>query len=163
MKSCDQCLKEMNTLFRVRFQSKEWILCVEDAWKLCDQTIRIINMEERRIEKQKMKTAEPKATAADRFSTGHLSFRFFSSASYRSGRKYLPRTRYSTLTLPHHLCPITVTESQLDTANCWLISSKSSDPCSRSMYKISSVNAQACLPFAFEGQDVPVPSLMQRR
>jgi len=29
-------------------------LCVEDAWKLCDQTIRIINMEERgRIEKTK--------------------------------------------------------------------------------------------------------------
>ena len=27
-------------------------MCVEDAWKLCDQTIRIINMEERgRIEK----------------------------------------------------------------------------------------------------------------
>ena len=58
-------------------------MCVEDAWKLCDQTIRIINMEERgRIEKIEHEGAQPKITE-DRAASALIISHFSSSHRHR--------------------------------------------------------------------------------
>ena len=59
-------------------------MCVEDAWKLCDQTIRIINMEERgRIEKAENEDSLNPRPTASRTASALVIYHFVSSHRHR--------------------------------------------------------------------------------